>query len=424
MRGELELSYFLVNESRDLSGSVTIQGTKNLILPLMAVALLVDGETIYDNCPDILDVRYTIKILEEMGCRLTFNDSTLSINTMNFDLHNISSEYSEKMRSSFLFLGPLLSRCKTAKISMPGGCKIGKRPVDMHLDAFKKLGVVIKESEYIYADARNLRDAYIRFDFPSVGATENVILLAVKSNVKVVLDNVAREPEIKEMCSILNRMGADIRWKADDRIEIVGVNKLHPIRTSIIGDRICAGTYIAAVGMCGGDVILKGINMDNLKGMSDILGKMGIIINEIESDAIRVRCNMRTENVRTVSTEPFPGFPTDMQSQLMALACKSRGSMEINENIFENRFRIVPELHKMQADITVKSNKAFINGTDKLIGARVNANDLRGGAALIIAGLGAKGSTIIDGIEYVNRGYENIVRDISILGGKISIIEG
>ncbi len=418
------MSYYVVSESRDLSGCIRIQGAKNLILPLMAAALLVDGETVFDNCPDILDVRYTMKMLEGIGCRVSLENSKLSIDTSGFDLCNISSEYSEKMRSSFLFLGPLLSRCKVARVSMPGGCNIGKRPVDMHLKAFEKMGVIINEEEAIYADARNLRDAYIRFDFPSVGATENAILLAVKSDIRVILDNVAREPEIRAMCYILNKMGARIIWESNGRIVIYGVKKLNPIRVSVIGDRICAGTYMCAVGICGGDVLIKGINRHSLIGMTDVFIKMGMSITGIDYDTIRVSCHRRLSNIESIATEPFPGFPTDMQSQLMVLASVSDGELRINENIFENRFRIVPELLKMKADISLNDNTAMVKGVDSLIGTEVNATDLRGGAALVLAGLGAKGSTVINGIDYIKRGYENILRDIRLIGGNISILEG
>lgn len=414
------MSCFVIKKSDNLSGCIRVQGAKNLILPLMAAALLVDGVTIYDNCPDISDLRYTMKILEGIGCKVSLDDSTLSIDTRGFDLCSISSKYSEKMRSSFLFLGPLLSKCKIAKISLPGGCNIGKRPVDLHLKAFEQMGVNIREEDDVYADARNLRDAYIKFDFPSVGATENAILLAVKSDICVVLDNIAREPEIKEMCNVLNSMGAHISWDADSRLVIHGVKKLNPIRARVMGDRICAGTYIAAVGMCGGDVTMQGIDNECLRGMLEVFDKMGINISDNGSDSIRVRCTKKTRNVREIYTEPFPGFPTDMQSQLMTLACVSEGTMEITENIFENRFKVVSELNKMGADIKIYGKRAVINGVNALAGADIIAYDLRGGAALVLAGMAAEGVTRISGIEYITRGYENILRDLNSIGGKIT----
>lgn len=414
------MSCFIIKKTEALSGNIKVQGAKNLILPLMAAALLVDGVTIFDNCPDISDVRYTMKILEGIGCRVRLDNSTLSIDTRGFDLCSISSEYSEKMRSSFLFLGPMLSRCKMAKISMPGGCNIGKRPVDIHLKAFEQMGVIIREDEDVYADASNLKDAYIKFDFPSVGATENAILLAVKSNICVILDNVAREPEIKEMCNILNKMGAQILWETDSKLIIHGVNRLRPVRASIMGDRICAGTYIAAVGLCGGDVTLQGIDKASLRGMLKVFSEMGIDVDNDTGDSVRVRCNKRTSNLKSISTEPFPGFPTDMQSQLMTLASVSEGTMEITENIFENRFRIVSELNRMGADIKIRGNRAVINGVNALSGADVTAYDLRGGAALVLAGMAANKTTKITGIEYITRGYENILRDLNSIGGKIT----
>lgn len=415
------MSYFVINKSENLSGVIKVQGAKNLILPLMAGALLVEGVTIFDNCPNISDVRYTIKILEEMGCRVSFCNSTLSIDTRGFNLCSIGSKYSEKMRSSFLFMGPLLSKCKMAKISMPGGCKIGRRPIDIHLKAFREMGVNVREeAEEIFADARHLRDAYIKFDFPSVGATENAILLAVKSNIHVVLDNIAKEPEIKEMCKILNNMGAKIFWESDSRIEIYGVDKLKPVRANVMGDRICVGTYIAAVGLCGGDVIICGIDKNSLVGMSDIFSRMGIEIAYNSKDSIRVRCNERTTNLASIHTEPFPGFPTDVQSPLMVLASVSMGIVRLTENLFENRFRIVNELNRMGADIKVKDNVAIINGVDALNGTDVRATELRGGAALVIAGMAANGVTRIRGTKYIARGYENILRDLNKIGGKIT----
>ncbi|MBE5927680.1 MAG: UDP-N-acetylglucosamine 1-carboxyvinyltransferase [Lachnospiraceae bacterium] len=414
------MSYFVINKSEDLSGVIKVQGAKNLILPLMAAALLSEGITIFDNCPDISDVRYTIKILEGFGCRVDFYDSTLSIDTRGFNPCNIGSKYSEKMRSSFLFMGALLSKCKTAKLSMPGGCNIGRRPIDIHLKAFREMGVKIAEDrDEIFADARYLRDAYIKLDFPSVGATENVILLAVKSNIHIVLDNIAREPEIKEMCNILNKMGAKICWESDSRIEIYGVDKLKPVRAKVMGDRICAGTYITAVGLCGGDVIISGIDNNSLLGMSDIFLRMGIEITNNSKDSIRVRCNRRTTNLTSIHTEPFPGFPTDVQSPLMVLASVSMGTVRLTENLFENRFRIVNELNRMGADIKVENNVAIINGVDSLRGTDVRATELRGGAALVLAGMVANGVTKITGIQYIARGYENILNDLNKIGGKI-----
>lgn len=416
------MPYFAVSRSRNLSGNIKIQGSKNLILPLMAVAVLAKGEFVFDNCPDITDVRNTMNILEVIGCKTDFSNSSLMIETEKIDMYDIPQEYSEKMRSSFLFLGALLSRCKIARIPKPGGCNIGKRPIDIHLKAFESMGVIVREEDSIYADAGDLRDAYIRLEFPSVGATENIILLASKSDIDVVIDNAAREPEVREMCNVLNMMGANIHMDFAGKIVIHGVKELKPIKISVMGDRICAGTYMIAVGICGGDVLLEGIGYNEMLGTVEVLGNMGIEISKYNEKNIRVVSRDRLKNINNISTEPFPGFPTDMQSQLMTLASLSEGSLMLYENIFEDRFRIATQLNQMGARIDVKKNIAYIHGVDVLYGSKVKAADLRGGAALLLAGLGAEGTTIVENTEYIKRGYEDIVRDISIVGGNISVI--
>lgn len=412
------MTYIEVGKSENLSGSIRIQGAKNSVLPIMAAALLADGTTVIENCPDILDVRNTIDILKMLGCAVHMENSTLYIDSSGFDTCCIPERYSEKMRSSFIFMGPMLEKCKKAMIALPGGCNIGLRPVDIHLNAFRKMGVLITQDEHIYADGSNLLDTYINLEFPSVGATENILLLSAVSEVRIVIDNAAKELEIVDLCNFLNNMGADISGGGTSRIMINGVKKLSPVNVTIKGDRICAGTYIAAVGICGGDIIIKGINKEVLSGTIDVAEKMGISIYG-NDDEIRAVCNERTHNVSNVSTGPYPEFPTDMQSQIMTLACVSTGNVKIYENVFENRFRIVPELIRMGADVSVKDNAVNINGVETLRGCEVTAYELRGGAALVLAGLAAHDITRIYGTEYIKRGYENLVRDLKNLGADI-----
>lgn len=415
------MSCYEVRRSQPLSGVINIQGSKNSVLPIMAGAILADGVTILENCPDISDVQNTILILRTLGCRVEKKDSTVYIDTANLNRCIIQDEYSEKMRSSFIFMGALLARFKKAVMAMPGGCNIGLRPIDIHLKAFEKMGVVIREDKSIYADGSNLLDAYISLEFPSVGATENVIMLAVLSERTIVIDNAAREPEIVELCDFLRKMGADINGSGSSRIIIKGVRKLHCVNHRIGGDRICAGTYIAAVGMCGGSIKITGIDYNLIDGTRQVLSSMGIQIND-SGEGIDVTCNGKTNNIDLVETKPHPGFPTDMQSQIMSMACVSNGNMRIKETMFENRFRTVPELIKMKADIAVSKNSVYIKGNKRLKGCDVTAYELRGGAALVLAGLAADGVTNVHGIKYIKRGYENIVRDLQILGADIRLV--
>lgn len=416
------MSCYEIMKSPPLSGTIQIQGSKNSVLPIMAAAVLVHGVTVLHNCPDITDVANTITILKSLGCKVERSGSDILIDASKITSCCISEEDSGKLRSSFLFMGPVIARCKKAVIAMPGGCKIGERPIDLHLDAFRKMGVLVRQTDKICADGSNLLDAYIRLAFPSVGATENVLLLAAASGRKVILDNSAREPEIIELCRCLNGMGADITGAGSSRIVIHGVKELKPTQQRICGDRICAGTYIAAVGICGGDITIGGISPFALSGISQVVGRMGIRLSEVPG-GIRVQCRETPENVSVIETGPFPEFPTDMQSPLLALSCVARGNLEMREKIFENRFQIVPELIQMGADIKVLENRVLVKGGKKLTGCEVEAKELRGGAALVIAGLAAEGTTKVYGTRYIKRGYENMMGNLISLGAFVREME-
>lgn len=412
------MSCYEIRKSRPLSGRICIQGSKNSVLPIMAAAVLTRGVTILHNCPDIVDVKNTIAILEMLGCYVERQDRDIRIDASQIQTCGISAEYSEKLRSSFLFMGPLIARCKKASIAMPGGCQIGSRPVDLHLEAFRKMGVIIREEGQVYADGSNLLDAYIQLRFPSVGATENILLLAAASGRKVVLDCCAKEPEIIELCTFLNLMGADITGAGSNRIVIQGAEELRAAEYTIGGDRICAGTYIAATGICGGSICMEGIEKWELAGISEVVEAMGIRLLEQEQ-GVCVQCEDNIQNPLCIETGPFPGFPTDMQSQMLVLACMSQGTLLLKEQIFENRFQIVPELQRMGADIEAGENFVVVHGGQRLTGCQVEARELRGGAALVLAGLGAEGVTTVSGIRYICRGYENIIDNLTALGADV-----
>lgn len=413
------MSCYEVKSAGFLSGTVDIQGSKNAILPIIAGSILVKGVTVLHNCPDISDVRYSLELLRKLGCRADMCGADIYIDTTDICDYEILPEFSGKMRSSFIMFGPLLARFGKAVASFPGGCEIGTRPIDMHLNSFEKMGVSINVCDRIYGNINMLTDGEIHLGFPSVGATENIMLLAAGSDVNITINNAAREPEISQLAAFLNQMGADITGVGTETIHISGKSDLKATEITIDGDRICAGTYIVAVGMCGGKIMLNGISFNALTGILDVVSEMGIDVVSTPSGVL-VRCYDETRNVPNIDTAPYPGFPTDMQSQIMALACVSRGETLIRENVFENRYRIVPELVHMGARIDVLDYGVKVKGISRFEGCKVFARELRGGASLVLAGMKATGITRVYGAEYIERGYENMERDMRRLGADIS----
>ena len=409
---------------KQLNGELRIQGSKNAALPVIAATILNKGISRLKNCPKILDVFHMVTILEELGCKTTWENNSLIVDSSMADVTGVSEESVRKMRSSILFLGSILGRFHEVTIAYPGGCSIGQRPIDYHLKAIKNMNVkqeFLKEDESIihcYTDQIIGNDIFL--EFPSVGATQNVILTAVLAKGVTRIHNAAREPEITEVCNYLIEAGARIYGKGSAFIEIEGVRQLHDVEFTLPSDRIVAGTYMAAVTAAQGKVILFNTPVRHLDSTIRSLTKTGCKI-ETGEDYIKISCSGRPQPISVLKTQPYPGFPTDMQSQLMSVLCLAEGNSTIIEEIFESRYQNIEELKKMGAVISLEeqTRKAEITGVDRLYGAVVHAHDLRGGAALVIAGLAATGKTVIKDATSIERGYEDICRDLMQLGADI-----
>ena len=402
-----------------LCGEVDIQGSKNAALPVMAASLLIKGKTVLKNCPMITDVEHMQKLLEAVGCRITKSYQTIEIDASDICATSFPTEHANVMRSSVVLIGALLGRMGEISICYPGGCVIGKRPIDFHLDILGQMGVEFSDKNgCIAAKAGKAENKKVMLPFPSVGATENAILYAAVSGCAYQISGCAREPEIIELCEFLNQAGAKIAGAGTSVITILGVKKLSEIYYRIMPDRIVAGTYLLAGAMTRGLVVLNQAPCDYLSSVFEVLGEMGADL-AIAKDWVCLNGENACKPVRYVKTEVYPGFPTDMQSMFMAALSISQGCSILEETIFENRFRVVDELKKMGADIHVIGRRAMVCGVKKLQGAVVEAKELRGGAALLLAGLSADGDTYIKNDVFIRRGYENIVRDLKLLGAKI-----
>lgn len=406
-----------------LRGELKVQGSKNSALPIMAASVLHRGLTVIENCPHILDVEYMGEILRQLGCRVWWEGSVLLIDAKQIRDGIVLSGYATKLRASALLMGSLLGRCGEISIPYPGGCTIGKRPIDLHLKALSKMGAeVLPLEEGLWLRTRGLQGTMVEFPFPSVGATENAILAAVLADGVTILKGCAAEPEIEELCRFLCRRGANISGIGSARLTILGVKHLEDCRYRLMPDRIAAGTYLCAAAGCGGRITLWDVRWDHIKSLLGILSSIGTRIT-VSPDRIVLEAPNTYLPVKYLVTAPYPGFPTDLQSQMMTLLCCAKGTSRIRENLFEHRFQIVGELGKMGADIQIRENCAVIQGVEKLRGRDVEAKELRGGAALVSAGLMAEGRTVLSGTEYIRRGYEDIVGDYSQLGAKIRIIQ-
>ena len=414
------MSAIQIQGLRPLKGTVGIQGSKNAVLPMMAASLLADGVTVIRHVPEIEDVFSMMGILESLGCKCSLEKGVLTVDTKASSGHRIPEEYVGKMRSSCLLLGPLLAERGEAVTYYPGGCVIGKRPIDLHLYALKRLGASFFEAGgMILARADRLRGARIRFSYPSVGATENAILAAVTAEGETEIENCAREPEIMELCRFLAAMGARIRGAGKSRIAVEGVRRLYPAEFFLGGDRICAGTYLAAAAMTAGDVTVMGAEPEDLREPVYILRRMGadISIKEREKE-IRLRMDQRPGPV-SLCTGPYPGFPTDLQSVFLAAASVACGESRITETVFEARFAAAALLRQFGARIRTEGQTAVALGTYPLRPGISDAPDLRGGAALVLAGLAADGLSIIGSCRHIRRGYEDLCRDLGSLGAEI-----
>ncbi|WP_312441896.1 UDP-N-acetylglucosamine 1-carboxyvinyltransferase [Lacrimispora sp.] len=416
------MSVIQVQGLRSLKGEIKIQGSKNAVLPMMAAAVLHKGTTVIHNVPRIQDVFCMLGILEHIGCICSFDGHSLTIDARDLTQAEIPEEYIKSMRSSIMLSGPLLGRTGNAVTSFPGGCSIGERPIDLHLSAFRKLGADIEEKgDKLLASANRLMGADIYFPFPSVGATENALMAAVFAHGVTVIHGAAKEPEIITLCEFLNNMGAKIHGTGTSRLAVTGVRQLCDSEFTVAGDRIVAGTYLMAVMAAEGNIVIQGIQPEHLMAAFSLTEKMGAELKRYNS-SVEVSMRGRPDCV-DVMTEPYPGFPTDLQSQLMAVMSSAKGTGRIKETIFEGRFGTVKELHKLGADIIIEGKRADIHGLYPLRGNRVTATDLRGGAALVVAGLACEGVTEIHECHHIERGYEDICRDLSSLGAAIRGME-
>lgn len=417
------MSKFLIHGGKTLNGKVAIKSAKNAVLPILSASVLCKDRVVLHSIPKLADIDNMCKILESIGCLVQWKGDTLIVDSSNLNSSILPVELTSQLRASFFMLGSLLSTTKKAKISYPGGCNIGNRPIDIHLQGLKSLGAEIEENHgFIICDGSKMHSGTFYLRFPSVGATENLMMSAVFLKGETIIQNCAKEPEIVDLQNFLNKMGAKISGAGSCEIKIKGVKKLHGIDYTPIGDRIVAGTYIIATLMCGGNVELTNINPNYTKSLIDLFNSNDCHIT-YKNDKIKVVATKRLKSIPFVETNPYPFFPTDMQPQLMALECVSNGSSVIMENMFETRFKHIPQLIKMGADISTKNNIAIITGKENLSGAEVEATDLRAGACLVLAGLKASGYTTITNIHHIDRGYESIEKDLSLLGADIKRIE-
>ncbi len=409
---------FVIEGGERLSGKIRITGAKNSILPILAASLLSSGKVRIEDVPRISDVKVMLDILECLGVKIDWKENSLELDADSLSTSEIPEKLMCEMRSSIFLMGPLLGKLGKVKVSYPGGCAIGPRPIDLHLKGLISMGVeVVEENGYVSAKAGTLKGSTIHLDFPSVGATENLMMAAIYAKGFTRLHNVAKEPEIVDLQNFLNKMGARVRGAGTDIITIEGVKSLDGSVHRLIPDRIIAGTMIVAAGITDGEVIIENIIPEHLEAVTSKLREAGLEILE-DSDSLMVRGG-KIKGVNSVRTLPYPGFPTDMQPQTMALLSYADGISVIKESVFEGRFSHINELNKMGAQITVQERSAIIKGVNNLKGAKVKAPDLRAGAALVLAGLSAQGTTLIDEVHYIDRGYERLDLMLQKLGANI-----
>lgn len=413
------LSY-IVEGGRKLEGVVNISGSKNASLPIIAGSILSGKITKLYNVPNIHDTQITLKILKLLGCKVRKNHDKIEINTKGMNQKKIPEDLMSQMRSTVIMAGAIIGRFKEAIFSYPGGCEIGARPIDLHLSAFKKLGINIEENAgFIHCKCDKIVGADIDLDFPSVGATENIILATVLSEGVTTITNAAMEPEIEDLIKFLNRMGAKIEGAGTNIIKITGVKVLKNVSYKVMPDRIEAGTFLCAAAITGGNIELNNAQPEHITPIVSKLQEAGCKIN-IENNKIKIDAPKKLKSV-DIKTMPYPGFPTDMQSIYGSILSIAKGTSVIIENIFENRYKYIYELQKMGAKAQVEGKIAVIKGIKKFKASQVNSTDLRGGAALVLAALNAKGQTKINNIEYIQRGYENFEDKLQNLGAKIYI---
>lgn len=414
---------FIINGGNKLYGTIKVQTSKNATLPIMSASLLTTESVKINSCPDILDVQNMIKILKKLGAKVERIGDDYIIDNSQIDDICLDYNLCKTMRSSIFLLGSILARFKTMSLTMPGGCKIGERPIDIHIDAFKRLGVkVVELDDFIFFNAEHAKANKIKLKIPSVGATENIVQFASTLKGKTTIYNAAREPEVVDLCNFLIKMGANIKGAGTNKITIFGVDRLKGVEYRPIPDRIVLGTLLIATAICGGIIQINNAILNQNEKLIDILLRMGCQIN-IKNDIITISRETPLKSIKSVSTGYFPDFPTDLQSLMLTLSCIVKGKTQINEKIFENRFLIVDELKKMGAKIQIIDNHtAIVEGVHKLSANKIKALDLRGGASLVLAGLAAEGRTIIENVHFIDRGYCHLESMLASLGADIKRI--
>ncbi len=411
---------YIIKGGKKLEGVVQISGSKNAALPIIAATVLNSGKTTLYNVPDIQDTNMMFEILKKLGAKVGKKKNKVIIDTSTINKYEIPKDLMIKMRSSVILAGSLIGKYKKVKFSCPGGCDIGSRPIDLHLKGFEKLGIIIKkENECIECLSDKIIGKRIELSFPSVGATENIILASVFAEGQTIINNAAKEPEIVDLQNLLNKMGARVNGAGSNQIIIEGVKNLKDISYNIMPDRIETGTFLCATAITGGNIRINGANAEHIIPLISKLEEANCKLS-FNNNSIEINAPKRLKKIE-IETEPFPGFPTDMQSIFLSMLAVARGTSVIVENIFENRFRVVSELLKMNAKINIEGKKAIIKGVRKIDGTNVKATDLRGGAALVVAGLKAKGVTTIENIEYILRGYEDFDKKLRGIGANIVI---
>jgi UDP-N-acetylglucosamine 1-carboxyvinyltransferase len=414
------MSEFHINGGKRLYGEISVSGAKNSVLPLIAATLLCKGESVLHNCPLLSDVKISIKILEFLGCKCKLEGHTLTVNSENAFGTDIPESLMREMRSSIVFMGAVVAKNGSVCMSLPGGCELGPRPIDLHIDVLERLGADVSfDGGKIFCEAENgIKSNDIHLRFPSVGATENAVLASVLCSGETVIRNVAREPEIVDLCMFLKQCGAKIFGEGTDTITVVGVKELNGTEYTVMPDRIVAATYLFGTAICSGKIKLNNVKCEHIMTVLSLLKDSGCDVIA-DNNGVILASNGRLKSFDTVSTQPYPGFPTDAGPLLVAFATTLKGTSVFIENIFDNRFRYIGELIRLGAKIKTVGRIAVISGVKNLSGAAVSACDLRGGAALTIAGMGADGVTKVDKVCYIDRGYENLEDSFNLLGADI-----
>lgn len=413
------MAKYRIRGEQKLEGDIRVKGAKNSALPVLAAVLLSEKPVILHDIPKLIDIDNMVLILSSIGCKIKREGNTLIVDPSSVNSWVIPDKYVKEIRSSIVMLGAVLARMKKALITYPGGCEIGQRPINLHLQGLKKLGVKINDSHgYLECQADRLVGANIHLDYPSVGATENIMLAATKAEGTTVIRNAAKEPEIIDLQNFINSMGGRVAGAGSNTITIEGVESFHGSEYRVLPDRIVAGTYLAAAAITGSEITISNVNFEHIQSMVTKLREAGCSIINF-NNSVRIKAPTRLRAIEHTKTYPYPGFPTDMQALLMSMLTVAQGTSIIAENIFENRFKHVPEMIRMGANIRTEGKIAVIQGVNRLKGAQVNASDLRGGAALVLAGLNAEGETIVENIHHIDRGYEGLEQKLRSLGADI-----